>query len=134
MGNIEEGYYRTVLRICNELVRGHVQLSSLKDELSDEEKANVKRALFEIVQFLCVWAICNFVEWPDDEDRPWAIKLAEYSAKRLKHELGGLTPSLTMGQEMLKNVKNPVPSVSVGFDMINLIGSLVDPRDWTDEM
>lgn len=134
MGNIEEGYYRTVLRICNELIRGHVQLSSLKDELTDEEKANVKRALFEIVQFLCVWAICNFVEWPDDEDRPWAIKLAEYSAKRLQHELGGLTPSLVMGQELLKNVKNPVPSVSVGFDMINLIGSLIDPRDWTDEM
>lgn len=134
MDAVEEGYYRTLLRVCNELVRGHVQLTALKDELTDEEKANIKRALFEIVQFLCVWAIVNFVEWPDDEDRPWAMKLAEYSAKRLYHELGGLTPSLVMGQEMLKNVKNPIPATSVGFDMINLVGSLIDPRDWNDEM
>ena len=134
MGTIEEGYYRTVLRICNELIRGHVQLTALKNELSDEEKANIKRALFEIAQYLCVWAIVNFVEWPDDKDRPWFIKLLEYCAKRLQHELGGLTPSLAMGQEMLKNVKNPIPSVSVAFDMVNLVGNLADPRDWSDEL
>lgn len=133
-GKIEEGYYRTVLRICNELYRGQVQLGNVWDSLNDGEKANVKRALTELVMYLCVWALVNFIEWPDDKDRPWLLKMAEYSARRLQHELGGLTPSLSMAQEMLKNVKNPVPSSQVCIDTINLISSIVDPRDWTDEL
>ena len=33
-----------------------------------------------------------------------------------------------------KNVKNPVPSISYLQDWKNLISSLVDPRDWCDEL
>ena len=134
MGKIEEGYYRTLLRMLNEVVRGQVQLSNAWSQMNDSEKANVKRALFELVQFACVWALANLVEFPDDKERPWAIKLAEYSARRLAHELGGLTPTLAMADEMLKNVKNPVPSISYLQDWKNLISSLVDPRDWCDEL
>ena len=137
MDKIEEGYYRTLIRFCGELFRAHVQLSSMKgeiDKLSDGEKANIKRALFELAQFFCVWALANLVEWPDDKDRPWAMKLAEYSARRLSHELGGLTPTLSMAGEMLKNVKNPIPASQICIDYINLLGSVVDYRDWTDEL
>ena len=134
MGKIEEGYYRTLLRVLNEVVRGQVQLSNAWSQMNDSEKANVKRALFELVQFACVWSLANLVEFPDDKERPWAIKLAEYSSRRLAHELGGLTPTLTMADEMLKNVKNPVPSISYLQDWKNLVSSLVDPRDWCDEL
>lgn len=133
-GKIEEGYYRTLLRICEEIAKGQITITDAWSEMNDSEKANVKRALTEIAQFLGVWALVNLIEWPDDKDRPWAIKLAEYASRRLYHELGGLTPSLAMAQEMLKNVKNPVPSSQIGIDMINLISSTIDPRDWTDEI
>lgn len=133
-GKIEEGYYRTLLRILNELVRSKVQLSSLKDELTDSEKANIKRAVFELAQFAAVWALANLLEFPDDKDRPWALKLAEYSSRRLAHELGGLAPTLTIVDEMLKNLKNPLPSIGFIQDTENLVGSLVDPRDWCDEL
>lgn len=133
-GKIEEGYYRTFLRIGTEIAKGQVSIDQAWSEMTDSEKANVKRAFTEIIQFLGVWALVNLLDWPDDKDRPWAIKMAEYCARRLQHELGGLTPSLNMAQEMLKNVKNPVPSSQIGIDAINLIGSMVDPRDWTDEI
>ena len=130
----QEGYYRTFGRIMNQLVRGQVQLSMLKDQLSSHEKANIRRVITELIQFFAVWCLANLLEWPDDKDRPWIVKLAEYATKRLNHELGGLTPTLTMPRELLKTVSNPIPSTSVFTKIINLIGSAVDPRDWVDEM
>lgn len=129
----QEGYYRTFGRVMNQILRGQVQLSILKDQLTNHEKANIKRSITELIQFFAVWCLANLVEWPDDKDRPWITKLAEYATKRLNHELGGLAPTLTMPRELLKTVSNPIPSTSVLTKTINLIGSTVDPRDWVDE-
>lgn len=133
MEQMEEGYYRTFGRLMNQVMRGHVQYSALKDQLTDHEKANIRRCFTEMIQLFAVWCIANLIEWPDDKKRPWALKLAEYSAKRLTHELGGLAPSLIMPRELLKTVMNPLPSASVLSKSLALIGSAVDPRDWVDE-
>ena len=133
-GTWEEGYYRTVGRVLSQLLRGEVQLNECWDKMQPEERANVRRALFEMVQFFAVWALANWVEWPDDKKRPWAVKLAEYSAKRLAHELGGLAPSTVMPQELLKTVKSPIPATTVVQNVFNLANSAIDPTDWTDEI
>lgn len=130
----EEGYYRTTLRFMNELRRGKIQIATQWNNMSDHERANVKRAVTEMIQCFAVWCLANIVEWPDDKDRPWAMKLAEYSSKRLTHELGNLTPSLLMTNEMLKTVKSPAASLSLVNDLLNLVGSTIDPRDWTNEI
>lgn len=134
LGREEEGYYRTLLKVANELARGRVQIGAAWNSLSDHERANVRRALTEIVQFLAVAAAVRFIDWGDDKKRPWAIKLAEYTARRLKHELGGLTPGLTMAQELKKTVSTPMASLSVIQSSINLINSLLSPEDWVDEL
>ena len=130
----EEGYYRTFGRMMNQWIRGGVQLSAQLDNMTTEERANIKRAITEIAQFFAVWALANWIEWPDDKKRPWALKLAEYSSKRLAHELGGLAPSPVMLQELLKTVKSPVPSVTVINNGLNAMMSAVDPEDWVDEI
>lgn len=130
----EEGYYRTVGKMLNQWIRGGVQLNEQWDKMTNEERANIRRAITEMVQFFAVWALANWIEWPDDEKRPWALKLAEYSSKRLAHELGGLAPTTVMPQELLKTVKNPVPVTAVVQNTFNLINSAVDPSDWTDEI
>lgn len=131
---IDEGYYRTCLRLIKEFRRGDMQWSQFKDQMTEDEKANVRRALFEISQLLAVMAIVKFVPWDDDKHRPYAEKLAEYSAKRLLHELGGLTPSHIFVQEMLKNVKNPVPATQPLIDLTNMCISLISPEDYMDEI
>lgn len=130
----EEGYYRTVYRMLNELIRGKVQLSAQWGNMTDHEKANVKRALTEIVQWLVVYALANWIEWPDDKERPWLVKFAEYMAQREAHELGGLTPSPTFLQELLKTVKQPSAALGTLQNAINLTTSLLDPTDWTNEI
>lgn len=130
----EEGYYRTFGRYLNELKRGGFQFAAAYNKMTSEEQANVKRAIFEMAQLFAVWCIANLIEWPDDKERPWALKLAEYSSKRLTHELGGLTPSFIMPREILKTVTNPVPASGAAVNLSNLITSAVDPTDWFDEM
>lgn len=133
----EEGYYITFAKLMQESLRGGFQFKANYDELTAEEQANVKRAVFEMVQFLCVLALVKLVNWPDDKDRSWAMKLAEYTARRELHELGGLTPSvipgtLYMPQEILKTVKTPIPAITFASDMFNLINSIVTPSDYTN--
>jgi hypothetical protein len=134
MGNIEEGYYRTVARMANELIRGQVQLAAQWENMSEHERANVRRALTEIIQFMAVWALANWVEWDDDKNRPWSVKLAEYTTKRLAHELGGLTPSTVMPQELLKTIKTPMASITTVQNLFNLVNSAITPNDYIDEI
>lgn len=126
-----EGYYRTAGRILKELLRGQIQWSELKS-LDEEEKYNLRRALFEMVQFLAVVALTRFIDWPDDKNRAWLLKLSEYSLQRLKHELGGLAPSTIMPQELLKTVGQPFPSAGAVKSVFDLASSALDPADWFD--
>ena len=143
----EEGYYRTMGRFIQELTRGRFQIAAAWNEMSEAEQQNVKRALFELIQVFAVWALANWIEWPDDKKRPWAVKMAEYSAKRLAHEVGGLSPAFivpqkeggigvefTMPNELLKTVKSPIPATSILQNGVNLIQSAVDPHDWANEI
>lgn len=134
MDATEEGYYRTLIRVAQQLKRGEVQFGMLKEQLSEEDFSNVKRALWEIIQFLAVMAASQLINWPDDKDRPWALKLAEYTTHRLAHELGGLTPSPAMINETLKTVKTPLAILSTAQNAVNLATSIIDPRDWVDEI
>lgn len=133
-GKTKEGYYRTLIHIVNELRRGEIQLSALKDQLKPEEYANIKRALFELFQFFMCWAVLNLIPWDDDKKRPWLAKYLEYMANREFHELGMLAPSLTMVTEISKTVREPFPCMSTIKGITNLINSLVTPADWTDEL
>lgn len=133
-GKEEEGYYRTLLRFALELKRGQFQLTAQWENLTTHEKANIKRAITEIIQFLVVSALVRFVDWEDDDNRPWAAKLAEYTTRRLKHELGSLVPGMSMVKELTKTVSTPMASLSTINGGIRLVNSLLSPEDWTNEL
>lgn len=127
---IEEGYYRTLGRVLMGLKRGEYQLGSVMSELSTTEKANVIRAITELAQLIAISALVHLVEWPDGKNRPWHIKLAEYSARRLEHELGALAPSPILLQETLKTIKSPAASISYVQNLLNLGISALTPTDY----
>lgn len=133
-GKTKEGYYRTLVNVVNEIRRGEVQLMELKEQLSPEEYANIKRALFELFQFFMCWAVLNLIPWDDDKKRPWLAKYLEYMANREYHELGMLTPSLTMVQEVSKTVREPFSCMSTMKSITSLANSIITPSDWTDEL
>lgn len=135
LGEYEEGYYRTVLHLLAGLQGGMEGLKSTWKDLDEGQQRNIYRAIVEMSQFLAIWAIATFCSFgKDDPDRGWGMKLAEYMAQRELHELGNLTPSFTMGNEILKTVKSPASILNTTQAALNFSASVLDPRDWFDEI
>jgi len=130
----EEGYYRSTLHLLAGLKNGYNGVMEVWEDMDEGQRRNCFRALTEVLQFLSVAALANFCSFgKDDPDRIWALKLAEYMAQREKHELGNLTPSFTMGREILKTIKSPASILNTTQATMNLIESALWPWDWFDE-
>ena len=130
-----EGYYRTMLNFMIGLKDSQGNIMRQWEDLEDWQKANIKRSLFEITQFAAVWILSQMLLGGDkDPDRSWVKKFAEYMVQREVHELGNLTPSLTMGREILKTVQSPISAINSVQNVLNLVGSIIDPRDWNNEL
>ena len=136
LGIYEEGYYRTLFRFANELMRGKFQIAASWEDLTDYEKSNIYRCLMEFAQLIAVYTIAGLLGDDDEdaEDKTFAYKLTEYTFVRLKHELGALAPTPGMTKELLKTVRSPLASATTINNLLNLTTSLVTPSHWTDEL
>lgn len=122
-----EGYYRTTgrfaLQLIKELKEHEFALVANWKNLKPQEKQNIKRALFEMGTLLATALVLAFIDWPDDEDRPWLISMAEYQTRRLFTELGSMTPGPQLLDEALKVLKSPAAGINVvekGLDILGL--------------
>lgn len=132
-----EGYYRTsgrfLLQLARDLRETQFNLAARWNELTPTEKANIRRALTETGHFLAVMAIIGLIEWSDDRDRPWLIRMAEYQARRLYTELGAMIPGKSMVSEGLKIIKSPAAGINTIENMLDLT-KLLNPWNYMDEI
>lgn len=132
-----EGYYRTsgrfLLQLARDLRETQFNLAARWNELTPTEKANIRRALTETGHFLAVMAIIGLIEWSDDRDRPWLIRMAEYQARRLYTELGAMIPGKSMVSEGLKIIKSPAAGINIIENMLDLT-KLLNPWNYMDEI
>lgn len=132
-----EGYYRTsgrfLLQLARDLREAQFNIAARWDELSTTEKANIRRALTETGHFLAVMAIIGLIEWSDDRDRPWLVRMTEYQARRLYTELGSMIPGKSMISEGLKIIKSPAAGVNTIENILDLT-KLLNPWNYTDEI
>lgn len=128
-----EGYYLTTGRFMNalfqDLKKAQFDIASKWNEMTPTEQANVKRALTEVAHFLAVAAAIGLIEWSDDSDRPWLVKMVEYQLRRLYTELGSLTPTPAMVSEGLRILKSPAAGVNTVEKTLNLI-DLMNPMNY----
>lgn len=132
-----EGYYRTsgrfLLQLARDLRETQFNLAARWNELTSTEKANIRRALTETGHFLAVMAIIGLIEWSDDRDRPWLVRMAEYQARRLYTELGAMIPGKPMVSEGLKIIKSPAAGINTIENMLDLT-KLLNPWNYMDEI
>lgn len=132
-----EGYYRTsgrfLLQLARDLRETQFNLAARWNELTPTEKANIRRALTETGHFLAVMAIIGLIEWSDDRDRPWLVRMVEYQARRLYTELGAMIPGKPMISEGLKIIKSPAAGVNTIENMLDLT-KLLNPWNYMDEL
>jgi hypothetical protein len=132
-----EGYYRTsgrfLLQLARDLRETQFNIAARWNELTSTEKANIKRALTETGHFLAVMAIIGLIEWSDDKDRPWLVRMTEYQMRRLYTELGAMIPGKSMISEGLKIIKSPAAGVNTIENVLDLT-KLLNPWNYTDEI
>lgn len=128
-----EGYYRTTGRFLTQLVRDlretQFNLGARWKELTPTEKANIWRAMTEVGHFLAVVAVIGLIEWSDDKDRPWLVRMIEYQARRLYTELGAMIPGKPMISEGLKILQSPAAGINTLENLLDLT-KLLNPWNY----
>jgi hypothetical protein len=133
-GREYEGFYVTSGRIVKEMLAGERAFMDLKSGLTEHQQKNIKRTIFDLLQFFAVAGLANFVDLGDDDEAGYAAKLADYTCKRLKKELALFTPSLSTPTEWIATLQSPAASLSMMKDICQLGGSILWPGDWVDEI
>lgn len=126
LGEYREGYYRTVgrffLNCVTEYKNHELDIKTQFNNLSDHQKANVKKAAFEMITFLILSAIMlSLKDGVKDTRNYWGKRMLLYQAKRFKTELGAGVPTL----EILKNIntiiKAPAASLNTFDKLVDLL-------------
>jgi len=121
-----EGYYKTTGRffftLAQDMRQAQFDIASRWEEMTQTEKANVKRALTEVAHFLAVTAAIGLIEWSDDKDRPWLVRMVEYQLRRLYTELGAMLPGPPMLNEGFKLLQSPAAGVNTLQKAVDLVG------------
>lgn len=134
-GDMVEGYYRTTGRflkgLYKEVIMGEKKLGQVIESLEDFEKANIKRAVFEVFQWLVICGLTSLLGGAD-KDRPWAERMLGYYFVRLRTETGAQVP-FSMGKEMITLAKSPFAATNIISDLVAL-GELLNPYSYTQTL
>lgn len=133
-----EGYYRTTIKFIwglrQELADGQKTVSQVWRGLDDYQRANIKRATFEVSQFFVISLICMLLgARSKDKDRSWVERTMTALLFREKTELGALTAGLQMPKEFINIIKSPVANANIWQDISDL-ASVINPTKYFDEI
>lgn len=118
---------------------------ALLDNMSNHEKSNLKRVCSEFVIYQTLVLINLLLDLDDDDDDTWFMSKLKYLMRRLRTEVGALTPFSILGmletsiikrftgnddisvaggpiQEMLQLITQPIP----GIDLVSTIPNAID--------
>lgn len=138
MNEWTEGYYRTtynfIRRIVKDIHEGGISYAIENQNLSETEKANLKRTAVEVAHFaLCIIAISALYDDDDDDSEDGYVRnMLEYQTRRLYTELGSMIPLPTILSEFFRILKSPMASISTLEQTANLL-ELAYPSSWTTE-
>lgn len=138
-GKWTEGYYTTcgriILQLYKEVLRGNKKFAELKDALSPEEIANIKRGIAEMSAFCILWFCANVLfgkgENDDDDEwkKTWIYKMLKLQVWRLYSEVAALTPTPAMAGEALRIFKSPMAGLRTAETVLGTL-ELLEPWRW----
>jgi hypothetical protein len=137
-GKIEEGGYNTIFRFITGTIQDmknmSLKLAIENNNLSDEERQNVRVAMAQTSLFVFLTIVCAMTKgWKDKDDRN--LRLLAYQMRRLEMETGALVP---YPPTFIKNVFTLIQSPAAGiktlenamqvFDMASLFQEVQSGR------
>jgi len=136
-----EGYYRSVGRFIAQLKidlqKAQFSLPKAWSSLTMQDKANFKRAMYEVTYLLAVATLIGIISSLKGDDDDWLANMGAYQANRLFTELGALIPGPTMITEGLRLLENPLANVTPIRDWIQFLqfwdwGEVIERGKWKD--
>ena len=133
-----EGSYRTLFRFIGETLRElksqEFNIVSRWKEMSDYEKANIRKVLTELSTYVAILIAISLI--PDDDDDSWfknsyAGRMLTYQLYRLKNEVGVMIPGTSMVKEGIKILNSPMAGMNIIEKTSEALSSLM-PWDWTE--
>ena len=133
-----EGYYWTMFRFLQnnyrDLKQSEFDIVKSWNNLSAEEKSNMRKGMVELATYFSLFLLVGMIEdLPDDEEKPWALRMASYSALRLKSDMGALIPGPNMLDESLRLIDSPFAAVTTLKKIRNLL-NLLYPDSYTTQI
>lgn len=127
LSELHEGFFVTTLRLArNEMTELKNWLTFKENNLTEYEKANVKKAIAEIGAWFALMAMFSLAAgFLGDDDDSWAGAMMLYQIRRLQTELGFyFNPA-----EALKIIKSPAATTTTIQRIIKLTDQLVHVYD-----
>lgn len=130
-----EGYYRTFgrfsLGLIKDLARAKFEIGTHWDQLTNHEKANIRRSLSEIALLMLINIALSLTGPEKDKKGEWGKRLFIYNLKRAKLELGASVPIST---DILDNAMTILQSPSASIKTVNNIFDLLEFQNMTHEL
>lgn len=126
MDQWREGYYQTLgrfsLNLIKDIASAKFQLATHWSELSNHEKANIRRALAEIGIFAELTCLISMMGPEKDRKGAWLDRMIIYNLKRMKLDTGASMPLTT---DFLDNIWTILQSPAASIKTFNNITDLL---------
>jgi len=124
LGENREGFYITLgkflLNTTRDLMRGNIQLSLNDKNLTDGQKANLKKAFSEITLFVVLAVVCSMTKNYENKDSAWHKKMLAYQLQRLKLDTGSMVPTTSMVDNMWQILQSPMAGMEGMHNLFNV--------------
>lgn len=126
MDQWREGYYRTLGRfswnLMKDIAHAKFQLATHWKELSQTERANVRRSLAEISIFWTLTALISMMGPEKDKKGVWLDRMIIYNLKRMKLDTGA---SMPLNAGFFQNIWTIMQSPAAALKTFNNITDLI---------
>ena len=124
LGENREGFYLTftkfIINTCKDLVRGNIQLSLNDKNLTDWQKANLKKAFSEITLFIVLSVLCSMMKSYEGKDQAWHKKMLAYQLERLRLDTGSMVPSTSIIDNAWQILQSPMAGMEGLHNLFNI--------------
>jgi len=131
----QEGYWRTFGRLLLGIRDAQYKIPAAWNNLSPTEQANVRMAMFDLVQWLAMAALFKLItcigggDDDDDDDETKAEEICKFLLSREMHEMGSMLPTLYMPKEALNIAQMPFMGTNQMADIYNFAHTVL-AEDW----
>lgn len=120
-----EGYYNTYAKflgqLSKDLYKGRLRALESYSNLSEHERANLRRATAEISMFFMLFTLCKFGGRVKDRDRNWLDKMALYQIHRMYLEVGASMPGPQFMSNIIQIMNQPAAAVGTFEKFIKML-------------